>query len=134
MAADRLPDHYGPPVLDHVGLEVADLQRSARFYDAVLHALGARRVHATDAAIAYGRVEPALWIVARGTAPAPAFGHVALRAAGRAAVEAAHAAGLRAGGSDDGVPGPRPRYGPTYYAAYLRDPDGLRVEVVSGSA
>lgn len=121
-------------VIDHVGLEVADLARSARFYDAVLRALGARRVYEGEAAIAYGRAEAGLWIVARGEAPAQGFGHVALRATGRVAVDAAHAAGLRAGGSDDGPPGPRPLYGPTYYAGYLRDPDGLRVEVVSGSA
>jgi catechol 2,3-dioxygenase-like lactoylglutathione lyase family enzyme len=56
---------------------------------------------------------------------------VALRAAGRPAVDAAHAAGLANGGADDGPPGPRPQYGPRCYAAYLRDPDGLRVEVVS---
>ncbi|MBA2765658.1 MAG: VOC family protein, partial [Solirubrobacterales bacterium] len=48
-------------------------------------------------------------------------------------VQAAHAAGLAAGGADDGPPGPRPAYGPRYYAAYLRDPDGLVVEVVAGS-
>ncbi|MDP9383656.1 MAG: VOC family protein, partial [Actinomycetota bacterium] len=46
-------------------------------------------------------------------------------------VDAAHAAGLAAGGSDAGAPGPRPQYGPRYYAAYLRDPDGVRVEVVA---
>ena len=57
----------------------------------------------------------------------------ALAARGRAAVEAAHEAALRNGGRDDGAPGPRPRYGPLYYAAYVRDPDGLRVEFVSGS-
>lgn len=117
-------------MLDHVGLEISDLARSAHFYDAVLGVLGARRVHDGEAAIAYGYVGPALWIVARGRGPGPAFGHVALRASGRAAVDAAHAAGLASGGSDDGAPGPRPAYGPRYYAAYLRDPDGLRVEVV----
>jgi hypothetical protein len=58
---------------------------------------------------------------------------VALRAAGKAAVDAAHAAGLDAGGACDGPPGPRSRYGPRYYAGYLRDPDGLRLEVVAGS-
>ncbi|MCP9491358.1 MAG: VOC family protein [Solirubrobacteraceae bacterium MAG38_C4-C5] len=120
-------------MLDHVGLEVSDLARSARFYDAVMHALGARRVHEGEAAVAYGQVGPVLWIVARGRGPAPAFGHVALRASGRAAVQAAHAAGLAAGGADDGPPGPRPAYGPRYYAAYLRDPDGLVVELVAGS-
>jgi catechol 2,3-dioxygenase-like lactoylglutathione lyase family enzyme len=58
---------------------------------------------------------------------------VALTAVGRAAVDAAWEAGLAAGGTDDGPPGPRPQYGQRYYAAYLRDPDGLRVEVVSGA-
>ncbi|MCW3017305.1 MAG: hypothetical protein JWO02_4397, partial [Solirubrobacterales bacterium] len=74
-----------------------------------------------------------LWIVARGGPPAPGNGHIAQTAVGRAAVDAAYEAGLATGGSDDGPPGPRPRYGPRYYAAYLRDPDGLRVEIVSGA-
>ena len=56
---------------------------------------------------------------------------MALQASGKAAVDAAYPAGLANGGSDDGAPGLRPQYGRRYYAAYLRDPDGLRVEVVS---
>jgi hypothetical protein len=56
---------------------------------------------------------------------------VALQANGKAAVDAAHASGLANGGSDDGAPGLRPQYGRRYYAGYLRDPDGLRLEVVS---
>jgi catechol 2,3-dioxygenase-like lactoylglutathione lyase family enzyme len=56
---------------------------------------------------------------------------MALSASGKAAVDAAYAAGIASGGTDDGAPGPRPQYGSRYYAAYLRDPDGLRVEVVS---
>jgi catechol 2,3-dioxygenase-like lactoylglutathione lyase family enzyme len=119
-------------VIDHVGFEVADLARSARFYDAVFGRLGVRRVHEGPGAIAYGSHEPRLWIVQRDRAPRAGYGHVALAAAGRAAVDAAHAAGLEAGGRDDGVPGPRPQYGPRYYAGYLLDPDGLRVEVVTG--
>jgi len=119
-------------VLDHVGLEVADLARSARFYDALFRPLGVRRVFESGAAIAYGSHEPRLWIVARGRGPGPGFGHVAIAAAGRAAVDAAHAAALGAGGRDDGAPGPRPQYGPRYYSGYLLDPDGLRIEVVSG--
>ena len=120
-------------MIDHVGFEVADLARSAAFYDAVFTALGGRRVHAGTHAIAYGTVAPVLWIVVRGRAPAPGYGHVALRARGRVAVDAAHRAALEAGGRDEGAPGPRPQYGPRYYAAYLRDPDGLRVELVSGA-
>ncbi len=78
-------------MIDHVGFEVADLERSAAFYDAVFRALGGRRLHEGSHAIAYGMFEPALWIVTRGRAPAPGYGHVALRARGRAAVAAAHA-------------------------------------------
>lgn len=120
-------------MIDHIGYEVADLGRAAAFYDAVFYALGARRLHESEQAIAYGTDAPTFWIVVRGRPPAPGYGHVALRASGAAAVRAAHAAGLTAGGADDGAPGPRPHYGPRYYAAYLRDPDGLRVEMVSGS-
>jgi catechol 2,3-dioxygenase-like lactoylglutathione lyase family enzyme len=117
-------------VIDHLGFEVADLRRSAAFYDAVLYALGARRFHASDQAVAYGVTRPTIWLTARG-APAASYGHLALAAAGKAAVDAAHAAGVAAGGRDAGPPGPRPRYGPRYYAGYLLDPDGLRVEIVS---
>ena len=117
----------------HIGLEVSDLARSARFYDAIFHALGARRMFAGDQAIAYGHDHEQFWIVARGRPPAPGYGHVALAAAGRAAVDGGYEAGLRNGGRDDGEPGMRPQYGPTYYAAYLLDPDGLRLELVTGS-
>jgi catechol 2,3-dioxygenase-like lactoylglutathione lyase family enzyme len=120
-------------VIDHVGFEVTDLGRSAAFYDAVFLALGGRRVHEGPQAIAYGTLGPDLWIVVRGRLPAPGYGHVALTARGRAAVVAAHRAALAHGGRDDGPPGPRPRYGPLYYAAYVRDPDGLRIEFVCGS-
>lgn len=118
-------------MIDHVGFEVAELARSARFYDAVFYALGARRLLDSEHAIAYGVNGPAFWIVVRGRAPASGYGHVAVQASGKAAVDAAYAAGLAAGGADAGPPGPRPHYGRRYYAAYLHDPDRLRVEVVS---
>ena len=117
-------------MIDHVGFEVTDLRASGRFYDAVFFALGSRRLHENEHVIGWGVTEPVFWLTAR-TAPAPGYGHVALRAVGKAAVEAAYAAALQAGGRDDGPPGPRPQYGPRYYAAYLRDPDGLRVEIVA---
>jgi catechol 2,3-dioxygenase-like lactoylglutathione lyase family enzyme len=118
-------------MIDHVGFEVADLQRCARFYDAVFFALGGRRMFESDHAIAYGINAPVVWFVARGRPAAPGYGHVALQASGKAAVDAAYANGLACGGADDGPPGQRPQYGRRYYAAYLRDPDDLRVEVVS---
>ncbi len=78
----------------HVAFEVADLARSARFYDAVFHALGARRTFESERAVAYGRDHEQFWIVDRGRPPAPGYGHVALAAAGRAAVVAGYEAGL----------------------------------------
>ena len=120
-------------MIDHVAFEVSDLERSAAFYDAVFFAVGVRRLHVSAQAIAYGVNDAAFWIVARGRGPGPAYGHTAVRASGRAAVDAAHAAGLANGGRTDGDPGPRPQYGSRYYAGYLLDPDGLRLELVSGS-
>ena len=118
-------------MIDHVGFEVSDLARSSRFYDAVLYPLGARRLVQSEHAVAYGINAPQVWIVTRGRPPGPSYGHLALQASGKAAVDAAYAGGLANGGTDDGPPGLRPQYDERHYAAYLRDPDGLRVEVVS---
>ncbi len=117
-------------MLDHLGLEVADLIRSGRFYDAVFFPLGVRRLRTTAQVIGWGVTDPMFWLTARG-APQPGFGHVAFTAAGKVAVDAAHAAGLAAGGADAGAPGPRPQYGARCYAGYLLDPDGIRVEIVA---
>ncbi|HTU87590.1 MAG TPA: VOC family protein [Solirubrobacteraceae bacterium] len=118
-------------MIDHIGFEVSDLARSARFYDAVLYPLGARRLVQSEHVVAYGINAPQVWIVTRGRTPGPGYGHVALQATGKAAVDAAYAGGLANGGTDDGPPGLRRQYDERHYAAYLRDPDGLRVEVVS---
>jgi catechol 2,3-dioxygenase-like lactoylglutathione lyase family enzyme len=104
-------------MIDHIGFEVSDLARSAAFYDPVFFALGGRRMVDTDVAVAWGINAPLLWIVVRGRPGGPGYGHVALAAAGRAAVDAAYRAGLANGGRDDGPPGPRPQYGPRTYAA-----------------
>ncbi len=118
-------------MIDHVGFEVSELERSARFYDAVFYALGARRMLESEHAVAYGVNAPVVWFVVRGRGPAPAYGHLALQASGKAAVDAAHQAGVASGGEDDGAPGQRPSYGRRYYAGYMLDPDRLRVEVIS---
>jgi catechol 2,3-dioxygenase-like lactoylglutathione lyase family enzyme len=130
-------------VLDHVALEVADLARTARFYDALMHALGGRRIVDSPDGIGYGRDRPELWLMPRATARPrnaaangngrAAHGHIAIAAAGRRAVDAAHEAGLAAGGRDGGAPAPRPAGPPNYYSGYLVDPDGAWLELVSGS-
>jgi catechol 2,3-dioxygenase-like lactoylglutathione lyase family enzyme len=118
-------------VIDHIGFEVADLGRTAAFYDPVFVALGGRRMVDSERAVAYGINAPVVWFTMRGIGPENGYGHVALRASGKVAVDAAHAAGLAHGGAEQGPPGLRPQYGRRYYAAYLTDPDGLRVEFVA---
>jgi catechol 2,3-dioxygenase-like lactoylglutathione lyase family enzyme len=76
----------------------------------------------------YDQGAPALWLYAGG--PPAGGAHIAFRAANRKAVDRFHAAGLKAGGRDNGAPGPRADYSPTYYAAFLIDPDGNNVEAV----
>jgi catechol 2,3-dioxygenase-like lactoylglutathione lyase family enzyme len=121
-------------VIDHIGFEVADLKRTTTFYDPVFFALGGRRMVESERAVAYGINAPVVWFTMRGLGPKSGYGHLALRASGRVAVDAAHAAGLANGGAETIPPSPpglRPRYGSRYYAAYLTDPDGLRVEFVA---
>jgi catechol 2,3-dioxygenase-like lactoylglutathione lyase family enzyme len=121
-------------VIDHIGFEVADLRRTTAFYDPVFFALGGRRMVDSERAVAYGINAPVVWFTMRGLAPESGYGHLALRASGRVAVDAAHAVGLANGGAETIPPSPpglRPRYGGRYYAAYLTDPDGLRVEFVA---
>jgi catechol 2,3-dioxygenase-like lactoylglutathione lyase family enzyme len=128
-------------VLDHVALEVADLARAARFYDALMRPLGGRRIVDKPDGIGYGRDRPELWLMPRaangnaggGADATAARGHFAIAAAGRRAVDAAHAAGLAAGGRDGGAPAPRALGPPNYYSGYLVDPDGAWLELVSGS-
>jgi catechol 2,3-dioxygenase-like lactoylglutathione lyase family enzyme len=121
-------------VIDHIGFEVADLGRTAAFYDTVFFALGGRRMVDSERAVAYGINAPVVWFTMRGLAPSNGYGHLALRASGKIAVDAGYAAGLANGGAETAPPSPpglRPRYGNRYYAAYLADPDGLRVELVA---
>ncbi len=124
-------------MLDHVSITVADLPRAARFYDAVMAALRVPCVWREPEAIGYGLRNDAeddrrtyLTIRATGAAIQADRRHWCFRAPDRAAVEAFHAAGLAHGGADDGPPGLRPHYHAHYYAAFLLDPDGNRVEAV----
>ncbi|HEX2012768.1 MAG TPA: VOC family protein [Roseateles sp.] len=120
-------------MLHHISLGVGDLIRSGAFYDAALGALGFRRVFEDETAIGYGLVDGqdllCLKLRPGAAAPGPGF-HLAFAAPTRAAVHAFHEAALRVGGLDNGAPGLRPDYGPHYYAAFLVDPDGHRIEAV----
>lgn len=121
-------------MIDHVSIPVSDLRRSAVFYDTVLATLGYAKRETRDATIAFGKRYSEFWLNHRpGQQPQPPGGgaHVALRAASREMVDAFHAAALSAGGTSDGAPGLRPQHGEGYYAAYIRDPDGNRLEAVT---
>ena len=119
-------------MIHHVGVEVSDLERSGRFYDALLGPLGWRRQVSEPERIGWGIVRPVFFASSKGPAVSGG-GHVCFVASGIPAVRAAWEGAIAAGGSDDGAPGPRPEYGGGHYAAYVRDPDGHRVEVAVSS-
>lgn len=122
--------------IDHVSLAVRDLELSAAFYEAVLAPLGYTKLVVRARTIGFGKAHAEIWINLREDlppAPADAGAHVAMRARSPEAIQAFHAAALAHGGADDGAPGRRP-YGPgpnIYYAAFVRDPDGNRLEAVT---
>lgn len=116
-------------IVDHVNLPVSDLVVSRRFYEAVLAPFGRRVVMAGDEAVGFGRETWEFGVVAVAGRIEPI--HLAFAAPTPACVDSFLAAGLAAGGVSNGAPGPRPRYGEAYYAAYLIDPDGHKVEAVA---
>lgn len=118
----------------HITVGTNDLDRAIRFYDSVLAALGHTRSMTGDRFASYGDRAGARFFVMTPFDGAPATVgngvHVAFAAASRAAVKAFHAAALAAGGRDEGAPGLRPRYHEQYYGAYVRDPDGNKLQAV----
>jgi catechol 2,3-dioxygenase-like lactoylglutathione lyase family enzyme len=118
-----------------MSLGVSDLARAVAFYDAALPALGLSRLWHKGRAAGYGppgfEGEAPFAVIQRedATAPAPGF-HLAFSAPTHEAVDRFHAAALAAGGVSEGAPGIRAHYDPTYYAAFVRDPDGHRLEAV----
>ncbi len=117
-------------MFDHLGLTVADLAASVRFYQAALAPLGHVLASQDESGAGFGpKGAAALWLSRSAVGPARGV-HVAFQAGDRAAVDRFHAAGLAAGGHDNGKPGVRSAYGPKYYAAFLIDPDGNNVEAV----
>ena len=118
------------PRLDHVGLDVADYGASRAFYEAALEPLGIRLMMEPVPNVGgFGDDFPFFWIAERGRGPDSGT-HVAFRVEDRATVDAFHEAALAAGGRDNGGPGVREIYHPTYYGAFVLDPDGNNVEAV----
>jgi catechol 2,3-dioxygenase-like lactoylglutathione lyase family enzyme len=128
-------DEWAFAMIDHVSLAVSNLERAARFYEPLLATLGMAKLREwPDRAIGYGKTYPEFWINRRTGMDLVAEDsgvHIALRAPSTEAVDAFHAAALIGGGASDGSPGMRPHYNDRYYAAFVRDPDGNRIEAVT---
>lgn len=128
-------------MLDHVSITVPDLNAATRFYDAVMAALGVPVLEHDSGHLRYGarcdaaHPDRSYLTIRPGAAPDPAAGrHWCFKASDRAAVDGFWHAGLASGGKDEGAPGLRPEYHPHYYAAFLYDPAGNKVEAVCHEA
>ncbi|MEL6353799.1 MAG: VOC family protein [Cyanobacteria bacterium J06627_28] len=127
-------------MFDHLSVGVVDLAQSLSFYDAALKPLGISRMFAmSDRGIAayVGEDQVSFWLYSKDAEqanlveiPSPPRFHLAFRAVDRATVDAFYAAALAQGGKDEGAPGIRAHYHPNYYAAYVRDPNGYKIEAV----
>lgn len=122
-------------MIDHTGCAVADWQKAKAFYDAALAPLGGSLLHMVPEQFTggkkvggYGRERPVWWLH-EGAETGPGR-HVAFTARSRAEVDAFYAEAMKAGGRDNGAPGPRPHYHENYYGAFVLDPDGNNIEAV----
>jgi len=120
-------------MIDHVSIAVRDLAAAARFYEAVLGVLDLVKLREWPTAVGFGKTYPEFWLNLRPDfrPDAGTGAHVCLRASDQETVDRFHAAALKAGGACDGAPGMRPNYNAAYYAAFIRDPDGNRIEAVT---
>ncbi|MGA7675583.1 MAG: VOC family protein [Rhizomicrobium sp.] len=119
-------------MLHHVSVGVRDVERAAKFYDAVLGTLGYKRVmEFLPYAVAYGEKHPAFWVQLPHNQQLASVGngvHIGFMAHSKDAVRRFHASALANGGTSDGAPGSRPDYGPDYYGAFVLDIDGNKLE------
>jgi len=121
-------------LIDHISIAVHDLQAAERFYTVLLGTLGMTKLREWPTSIGYGKKHPEFWLNLRADmarVPDDSGVHICLRARETAAVDTFHAAALAGGGTSDGAPGLRPQYYENYYAAFIRDPDGNRIEAVT---
>lgn len=121
-------------MIDHVSLPVSDLEQGVTFYESVLSKIGFKKLVELPATVGFGRKYPELWLNHRPALDRQSIDdgfHVCLRARSADDVQAFHESAIAAGANCDGEPGPRPQYSANYYAAFIRDPDGNRLEVVT---
>ena len=121
-------------MIDHISVGVSDLARSTRFYEQALAPLGLARLIERPTTIGFGKAYPEFWINLRpgmARVPADTGSHLCFRAKSTAEVDGFHAAALQAGGVSDGPPGLLPHDRVRYYAAFVLDPDGNRIEAVT---
>jgi catechol 2,3-dioxygenase-like lactoylglutathione lyase family enzyme len=124
-------------MINHISIGSADLAKARKFYDAALKPLGYTCLSKDDASAGYGSDEARFWLLkaARPVAQNSESGlHLCFDAPDRKSVDAFYKAALAAGGKDNGKPGIRASYSPNYYAAFVIDPDGHRLEAYCGSA
>jgi catechol 2,3-dioxygenase-like lactoylglutathione lyase family enzyme len=122
-------------MFNHISIGVRDIAKAKRFYDAALKPLGYTRLHESDGSLGYGHDGVGLWISASDSPVPPDMAsglHFCFEAPTRKSVDAFHAGGVRSGGRDNGTPGLRADYGENYYAAFVVDPDGYRLEAYCG--
>jgi catechol 2,3-dioxygenase-like lactoylglutathione lyase family enzyme len=121
-------------VIDHVSIAVRDLDRCSRFYETVLATLGYSKLVTRSGSIGFGKKYPEFWLNERPAmtpADADTGAHVCLRASSVEAVQAFHAAAVQHGGTSDGAPGPRQATVASYYGAFIRDPEGNKIEAAT---
>lgn len=124
-------------MIHHVSLGTSDLPRARAFYDPLMELLGLRITFENSRSFGYGTGETlfSLETPVDGAPATPGNGvHIAFQASDRAMVQAFHQTALARGGTDDGAPGPRPEYDDNYYAAFVRDPEGNKLEALTFSA
>lgn len=118
-------------MIDHVSISVSDLARATSFYEKILFPLGLAKLAERETTCGFGKTYPEFWLNLRDGESVSSGAHVALRATSIAAVKAFHKAALENGGSCDGPPDFREIYDPRYYAAFILDADGNRIEAVT---
>lgn len=124
-------------MINHISIGVRDVARAKAFYDAALKPLGFTCLSASETSLGYGRDAVALWIsqTDKPVKADKASGlHICFDAATRKSVDQFHKAALAHGGGDNGKPGLRKDYGPDYYAAFVIDPEGYRLEAYCGAS